>query len=125
MEKVTRHQWILEAAYFKAEARNFAPGKALNDWLEAENDYVKLQITRYLSMTEEDGAMTVSGLQELAKSVGVENSDRLNLKIELIQSIQQASHHRPCFRTDHDTTCHEEDCRWRAECRKLIAEWCR
>jgi hypothetical protein len=27
---------IREAAYFKAEKRGFAPGKELDDWLEAE-----------------------------------------------------------------------------------------
>jgi hypothetical protein len=27
-----------EAAYFKAEARNFAPGVELQDWLEAEEE---------------------------------------------------------------------------------------
>jgi hypothetical protein len=125
LEKVTRHQWISEAAYFKAEARCFAPGRELNDWLAAENDYVKLQIKLYLLMTEEDGAMTIIGLQALAKTVGVENPERFNLKIELIQSIQNATYHRPCFSTDHDSICHDEDCQWRAECHKLIAEWCR
>ncbi len=29
---------IREAAYLKAEARNFAPGVELNDWLEAEKE---------------------------------------------------------------------------------------
>jgi len=115
-ENVTPHQWISEAAYFKAAARNFAPGRELDDWLAAENEYVKDACARYLSMAEEDGAMTVPGLQELAKSVGVENPENITLKIELIQSIQNATHHRPCFRTDHDMACHEEGCKWRAEC---------
>jgi Protein of unknown function (DUF2934) len=30
------HRMISEAAYFLAEKRNFAPGLALSDWLEAE-----------------------------------------------------------------------------------------
>ena len=30
------YRLIREAAYFKAEARNFAPGVELQDWLEAE-----------------------------------------------------------------------------------------
>jgi len=29
---------IREAAYLKAEARNFAPGVELSDWLEAEKE---------------------------------------------------------------------------------------
>lgn len=31
-----RHALISEAAYFRAEARSFAPGGDLGDWLEAE-----------------------------------------------------------------------------------------
>jgi len=125
VENVTRHQWISVAAYFKAEARYFAPGRELDDWLAAENDYVKNACACYLAMAEEDGGMTISGLQQLAKSVGVENPESINLKIELIQSIQNVTQHRPCFRTDHDRVCHEEDCKWKAECHKLIAEWLR
>ena len=30
------HRMISEAAYFLAEKRNFEPGGAMNDWLEAE-----------------------------------------------------------------------------------------
>jgi hypothetical protein len=30
------HRMISEAAYFLAEKRNFAPGGAISDWLEAE-----------------------------------------------------------------------------------------
>ncbi len=29
-------RWIQASAYFKAEARHFAPGVELQDWLEAE-----------------------------------------------------------------------------------------
>ena len=70
--------------------------------------------------------MTIIGLKQLAKSVGVENPENINLKIELIQSIQNATHHRPCFRSDPGMNCHEnDDCQWKAECKKLIAEWFR
>jgi hypothetical protein len=31
-----RHQLIAEAAYFRAERRNFTPGYELEDWLDAE-----------------------------------------------------------------------------------------
>jgi len=31
-----RHERVAEAAYYKAERRGFAPGKAEEDWLEAE-----------------------------------------------------------------------------------------
>lgn len=33
-----RHRKIAEAAYFRAEARGFAPGGAIDDWLAAEAD---------------------------------------------------------------------------------------
>jgi len=33
-----RNEMIAEAAYFKAEKRNFAPGLELQDWLEAERE---------------------------------------------------------------------------------------
>jgi hypothetical protein len=32
------YQLIQEAAYFKAEARQFAPGVELQDWLDAEKE---------------------------------------------------------------------------------------
>ena len=33
------HQWIAEAAYYKALARNFSPNLNQDDWLAAEKDY--------------------------------------------------------------------------------------
>lgn len=33
-----RAQWIAEAAYFLAEARGFAPGQELDDWVAAERE---------------------------------------------------------------------------------------
>ena len=33
-----RRQMIAEADYFKAEKRGFVPGRALDDWLEAERE---------------------------------------------------------------------------------------
>ncbi|MEQ1638784.1 MAG: DUF2934 domain-containing protein [Methylococcales bacterium] len=125
MKGVTRQQWISEAAYYKAEARHFAPGKALDDWLVAENDYVKMKIAHYLSMAEEDGGMTILSLQQLAKALGVDNPESINQKLELIQFIQAVSKHRPCFRSISEKDCHEKDCQWRAECKKMIAAWCR
>jgi hypothetical protein len=32
-----RHERIAEAAYFRAQARGFAPGAELDDWLSAED----------------------------------------------------------------------------------------
>jgi phosphate transport system protein len=42
-----RNQWISEAAYFQSEARNFSPGRALDDWLTAENFFVHTLLKRH------------------------------------------------------------------------------
>ncbi|HWO99705.1 MAG TPA: DUF2934 domain-containing protein [Methylococcus sp.] len=42
---VTRHQWIAEAAYYKACARGFEPGYEESDWLEAEQEYEQVHST--------------------------------------------------------------------------------
>jgi hypothetical protein len=126
MKNITFHQWISESAYYRAKVTHFARDKALDDGQIAEHEYVKTQIARYLSAAEEDGAITILGLQQLAKSVGVKGAENLTLEIELVQAIQQVAYQNPCFRSEHFTGCHEGDgCQWRAECRKLIAEWCR
>lgn len=39
------YRLIQEAAYFKAQARQFAPGVEMQDWLEAENE-VKQRLQR-------------------------------------------------------------------------------
>ena len=33
-----RHHRISEAAYYRAQRRNFAPGRELEDWFEAEKE---------------------------------------------------------------------------------------
>ncbi len=35
--ELDRHAWLTEAAYYRAQARGFAAGRELDDWLEAEN----------------------------------------------------------------------------------------
>jgi hypothetical protein len=35
------HEHIQVSAYFKAERRGFAPGHALDDWLEAEEEFMR------------------------------------------------------------------------------------
>jgi hypothetical protein len=36
-----RHRLIAEAAYYRAQRRNFQPGHELEDWLEAEADVAR------------------------------------------------------------------------------------
>ena len=124
VDSVFRHQWISVAAYYKAETRNFESGMELDDWLFAEHDYVKMKIVRYLSITKEDGGMTITGLQRLANSLGVDNAHNLHSTIELIQAIQQATDTDPCFRKTPITSCVENECLWKEECKTMIAKWC-
>ena len=123
-ESKTRHQWISVAAYYKAQARGFVPGLELDDWLAAEKDYIEMLIALYLSIVEEDGAMTIVSLRQLAKVIGVQNPECLNLKVDLIRAIQDKSRTNPCFQLDPSDLCNEiGGCQWKAECRKIIAEW--
>jgi hypothetical protein len=119
-----RHQWISVSAYYKAQARGFVPGLELDDWLAAEKDYIEMLISTYLSILEEDGVMTIVGLQQLAKSIGARNPERMNLKVDLIRAIQDASRTRPCYQIDPGNLCCDiTDCLWKTECRKMIAIW--
>lgn len=38
-----RRRCIAEAAYFRAEQRGFAPGREMDDWLQAEIEFDRLQ----------------------------------------------------------------------------------
>jgi Protein of unknown function (DUF2934) len=42
-----RDDMIREAAYFRAQARGFVPGKEIEDWLAAEQDIEELIRPRY------------------------------------------------------------------------------
>ncbi|MEQ1560715.1 MAG: DUF2934 domain-containing protein [Methyloglobulus sp.] len=120
---VAKQRWISDAAYYKAAARGFSPGNELNDWLAAEQDFIEMQVNRYLAIAKEDG-LSIAGLRQLAKALGAEKPERLDSEAELIRLIQIASHQFPCFRTQFGELCdHHTDCQWQTECQKLIAEW--
>ena len=122
IENVPKQRWISDAAYFKAEARGFAHGHELADWLEAEQEYVEMLVEWFLSVFREDAAITITGLQQLAKAIGIPKSEKVDSKLELIRLIQATSHHRPCFRTKPGEYCHEQvGCQWQTECQKLVA----
>jgi hypothetical protein len=124
IKTINRHKWISEAAYFRAKARDFESGKALDDWLAAEIAYATMLIAVYVKMLAEDGPLTVVSLQQLAALIGIENSDGLVSELELVQAIQRAIKHRTCFQPIANKVCDEMDCHWRTECRKLISVWC-
>jgi len=122
--QTARHRWIAEAAYFKAEARQFAANHALDDWLEAEKEYAELQVKKFLANHEEvQGIFSLAELQQLAKTVGIQNPENIRLEAKLIREIQLFCRHRPCFQTENKNYCTEQDCQWRKECHKLIAIW--
>ena len=125
MEKIPRHQWISVAAYYKAKARGFEPGKELNDWLGAEKDYSEMLVRLYLAVCKEDGGITITGLQQLAKSIGVPNPELMTLEIDLVKAIQNMTQHRPCYRSEVLELCDGVVCEWKEQCRKLIAVWYR
>jgi hypothetical protein len=119
------HQWISVAAYLKAERRGFKPGKELDDWLEAEFEYIQFQANLFLLHCEEDGGMSIIELQHLASAVGVAHAEQINSEEKLVRLIQNASQHRACFRFEKRMDCEELTCPWLAECQKLIAQWMR
>ncbi|SJM96157.1 DUF2934 domain-containing protein [Crenothrix polyspora] len=121
-----RQQWIAEAAYYKAEARGFKLGYETVDWLAAEQDYIAMLIESFLAVSKDEGEMSIAGLRQLAKAVGVSEPENIFSETELICLIQTASQKRPCFRTQIGGVCQDKtSCHWSIECQKLIAEWCR
>jgi hypothetical protein len=117
---------IIEFQYFDNPiAQNFGSSSELKAGIPQTNDFVKMQIALSLAQVKEDGGTTLIGLHQLAKLIGVENPERITLKLELIRAIQRAAHHVPCFQTELSPLCIEENCKWRTECKKLVAEWYR
>lgn len=119
-----RQQWISEAAYYKAEARGFAPNKELDDWLAAEREYLTMLIDLQLNVLQEDGTVSIMGLRQIAESLGIENPEKMRSEAELIRAIQEASHRRPCFQVGNTKTCEEAaECQWKEKCLRLVAIW--
>ena len=118
-----RQQWIQDAAYFKAEARGFVSGHELDDWLAAEKDYLTMLVNLQLNVLEEDGTITTMGLRQIAESLGIVNPELMRSELELIRAIQNATHHRTCFRSELSHLCEEHSCHWKPKCKRLIAIW--
>ena len=118
-----RHRWITEAGYYLAEHRQFAPGMELDDWLMAEHEFITMQVLRYQTIANEDGGVSIKGLQRLAQSLGVENPETMTLEAKLIRSIQKVTETKTCFNSAPTKHCEVGSCLWKAECKKLIATW--
>ena len=91
--------------------------------LHSEKEYIKIRIIRYLANCKEDGGMTTTGLQQLAKAAGVDQAEKIHVKKDLVQAIQQVTQETPCFRYNLSSHCSEEDCIWKDECKKMVAIW--
>lgn len=119
-----RYQWISQAAYYKSESRNVTHEMEADDWFFAEQEFAKMLIMRYLTIANEDGIMTVLGLQHLAKSVGVANPEKLTQIADLIRAIQKISKTVPCFHLEPEAPCDKtKSCLWSEECNKITAIW--
>jgi hypothetical protein len=123
IKKINRQQWVCEAAYYKAMARGFEPHKELDDWLNAERDFLTMLINLQLNVLEEDGTISTMGLRQIAESLGVKHPERMRSEFELIRAIQDASHHHGCFQSKDSAACEDADCQWKTKCKRLIAIW--
>lgn len=41
----------------------------------------------------------------------------------MIRRLQEEQGEEPCFRTERRLLCGQTNCRWRSECRRLVAAW--
>lgn len=110
---------------FQSSTQSFDPNDMLDNRLSIKDYHADTQISRYLKQAEEDDYLTLVGLHQLAKSIGVNNPEKITHKIELIRNIQKAINHQPCFRSEIRNICCDNDCNWQKECKKMIAEWYR
>ncbi len=122
LDCVDRHQWISEAAFYKAMSRNFEPGFELDDWLFAEREFVKKLIATYHIISSEDGGLTLLGIQRFAKQLGIENTETLIQKEDLIHAIQIHMQNYPCYDNHAYHYCNQDElCLWRNDCKKIKA----
>lgn len=94
-----------------------------NDYfLDKKNNIIE-RISQYLKNAQEDGGITITGLQRLARSVGVQSAENIYSEEELILNIQMMSGHKPCFQRNSDEYCDCLNCIWKFKCKKLVADW--
>jgi hypothetical protein len=109
----------------KFEKKESAIQNDLDDGSEDEIESFDDLIKSFLQRSKEDGGFTTITLRELAYLVGINNYKLINSDVDLVRAIQKAVKHRPCFRTENHNLCEDSDCLWKAECKKIIAEWLR
>ncbi len=67
--------------------------------------------------------MELNHLRARASTLGLDPYLVLASKKVLIQAIQEAEGHQPCFLDDDRFACREQGCEWRRDCLKLTAAW--
>lgn len=67
--------------------------------------------------------MELHKLRTRAETLGLDRFLAHASRKVLIQAIQEAEGHEPCFLDDDRFTCRERDCEWRRDCLKLKAPW--
>ena len=118
-----RHQWISEAAFYKAMSRDFKSGFELDDWLCAEREFIKTLTSNYHIVSTEDCGLTRVAIMRFAKLLGIENADTFDQKEELIHAIQIITQNHPCYDNHSLHHCNQDEpCLWRNDCKKLIAQ---
>ena len=62
------------------------------------NSDITNAVNQYLEEAIEDGGVTLHGLQQLTRAIGIHNPEKTRSKIVLIQAIQDVSQGHICFR---------------------------
>lgn len=75
-------------------------------------------------MCQEEAAMEVRELERRASELGLDYSIEAP-KASVIRAIQRRRGQVVCFGNDERFSCASDDCEWRGDCLKPIAEWLR
>ena len=117
-----RHQWISEAAFYKAMSRDFESGFELDDWLFAEREFINMLMGYYFIVSKEDGGLTLIAIKRFTRALGIEKTETYAQKKDLILAIQKITQINPCYDNYAYHHCNQDEpCLWRNDCKKLTA----
>lgn len=69
--------------------------------------------------------MDIQSLRTEAHTFGVIHPEYIFSEQALVRSIQKVQGQTQCFQSDQRYFCKKKNCRWKCDCKKLIAEWMR
>jgi|ETNmetMinimDraft_26_1059896.scaffolds.fasta_scaffold181115_1 hypothetical protein len=69
--------------------------------------------------------MELEELRSLAQAEGIIRANSFCTRKNLIRAIQRERDQRDCFMTDERFLCHDVNCEWKNDCKRLVAEWLR